>query len=124
MAKQLVVVLRWVFRRQGEAGDNVVRARIPHATQCGIRRRRHVKIRALVLVVGGATQGKGLRVPVRDFLRGSVLVVENAVQAVQLRAIKGGREIDADEATCADGLALQRGLVGQREGGSCPRRGF
>ena len=83
-----------------------------------------MKARALIRVAWNGAQGKSVCLRGRDFLRGSVLVVENAVQAVQLRAIKGGRKIEADEATCGDGLALQRGLVGQREGGSCPRRGF
>ena len=45
-------------------------------------------------------------------------------QTVQLRAVKSAWEIKAYEATCGDGLALQRGLVGQREGGSCPGRAF
>ena len=83
-----------------------------------------MKISTLVIVVGGAPQGEGLWVAARDFRRGSVLIIENTTPAVQLRVLKGGREVKPDVSTRRYGLALQHRLIRQREGRGCRRRAF
>mgnify|MGYP003309761282 CR=1 FL=1 len=83
-----------------------------------------MKIRAFVVVVGGATQGEGLRVRACDFRRASVLVVQDAIEGIQLRGVEPCWEVKADEATCGDRRASHRRLRGQREDGAASGRTF
>ena len=67
-----------------------------------------MQVSTLILVTWNGAQGKHLWACSRNFVRRAVLIVENAIQTVQLRAVKGGWEIKAYEATCGDGTPVNR----------------
>ena len=83
-----------------------------------------MQVSTLILMTWDGAQSKHLWACRSNFVRRAMFIVQNAIQTVQLRIVEGGWEVEADEATCRDRLALQRGLIHQREGRGVSGRGF
>ena len=73
-----------------------------------------MQVSTLILMTWNGAQGKKLWACSRNFVRRAMLVVKNAIYAVQLRIVKDGREVEADETTCCHRGPSHGGLLGQR----------
>ena len=72
-----------------------------------------MQVSTLILMTWNSAQGKRLWACSRNFVRRAMLIVQNAIQTVQLRAVKSAWEIKAHEATCGGGTPVNRRFMHQ-----------